>query len=81
MVVTLYKSALCPRCYLAHKYLLEAVQIVPDLTLVIVDIIASPRKTWQDGIRMIPAVKYESSVLSSFYLSKMDIENFLSKMR
>lgn len=81
MVVTLYKSALCPRCHMAHKHITEALQNEPDMTLTTVDVVSSPRKTWNDGIRMIPAIKIENEVLSALYLSKEEIKNFIDGKR
>lgn len=81
MLVTLYKSALCPRCHLAQKYLIKTVSNNPEITLDIIDIMTAPRKTWRDGIRMIPAIRIDGKTLSSLYLSQKDIEGFIDSNR
>lgn len=79
MHITLYKSTLCPRCYYAHKYLQQAINQYSDVTLEAVDILSAPKKAWQDGIRMIPAVKIGDDILTSLYLSRQDIVNFINE--
>lgn len=81
MNVTLYKSSLCPRCHFARKWLKQLKAEQPDLELEFVDILSSPRRTLQDGIRMIPAVKAGGQVLSGLYLDKHAIAAFLDKAR
>jgi hypothetical protein len=79
MLITLYKSSLCPRCRLAKKYLSESLESIPDATLEEIDILSSPVKSWSAGVRMIPAIQIDQSVLSSLYLSREDISAFIYK--
>ena len=81
MNVTLYKSSLCPRCHLARKYLEQLKADQPDLEIEYVDILASPRRTLSDGVRMIPAVKSGQDILSGIYLDKKTIAAFLDQIR
>lgn len=77
MRITLYKSSLCPRCHLAKKALLELTENRPEFEVELVDILTSPRRTLQDGIRMIPALKIGERLLSGVYLKKAAIARFL----
>lgn len=77
MRIILYKSSLCPRCHLAKKALLELTGNNPEFEVELVDVLTSPRRTLQDGIRMIPALQIGDRRLSGVYLKKEDIARFL----
>ncbi len=77
MQITLYRSFLCPRCYLAKKYLLEIVENKEAITITEVDIMKNPLKTWNDGIRLIPALKSGDNTLSGIFLNEKQIINFI----
>lgn len=81
MKITLYKSSLCPRCYLARKSLEQLLAADPDIELECVDILISPRRALQDGIRMVPAIKAGDRLLSGVYLDKKAIAAFLAEIR
>ncbi len=81
MHVTLYKSALCPRCHLARKYLREIISENPEIILQEIDVVKAPRRSWNDGIRMIPALKIDNHVLGALYLSKSAIAEFIAGHR
>lgn len=78
MLITLYKSSLCPRCYFAKKALLELAKKNPDLHIEQVDILTSPGKTFRAGITMIPAIKIGDKTLSAIYLSSKKIDEFVT---
>jgi glutaredoxin len=78
MIITLYKSSLCPRCYLAKKALLETIKKHPDCQVEEVDILTSPAKAYRAGITMIPAITIGDKKLSSIYLSRKNINAFLA---
>lgn len=81
MLVTFYKSALCPRCHLARKYLLEIISADPGIQLQEIDVMTAPRQSWNDGIRMIPALKIDNRIFSSLFLSKSAITDFIAGPR
>lgn len=78
MLITLYKSSLCPRCYFAKKALLELAKKNPDLHIEQVDILTSPGKAFRAGITMIPAIKIGDKTLSAIYLSSKKIDEFVT---
>jgi glutaredoxin len=78
MVVTLYRSAFCPRCHLARKYLFNIISQKPEIQVEEVDVFASPVRTWREGIRMFPALKIDNHILSGVLLSKENIANFVA---
>lgn len=81
MKVTLYKSALCPRCHLARRSLEQLKAAQPDLEVEYVDILASPGRAIRDGIRMIPAITSGNRKLSGLYLNKRAIASFIAEAR
>ncbi len=80
MRIIFYKSKLCPRCYVAGKHLLALCSKIPDLQVEEVELLTSPLRTWQDGIRMVPALKIGDVVLSGIYLSQESITDFVAQM-
>jgi len=78
MLVTLYKSAFCPRCYLAQKYILEIIAHDPKIQLKVVDVMTSPRQSLRSGIKMIPALTIDHHHLSALFLSKTTIADFIN---
>jgi hypothetical protein len=79
MRINLYKSSFCPRCYLTKKYLLEITAQHPEMSVEIIDVAAAPRRSWNDGIRMIPALKIDDHILSALFISRTDITNFINR--
>ncbi len=79
MQITLYRSFLCPRCYLAKKHLLEIAGQHSNITIKEIDIMTHPLKTWQDGIRLIPALKVKDKILSGVLLNKKQIITFIDQ--
>ncbi len=79
MQITFYKSNLCPRCHLAGKALRELAAERGDIELEIVDVLAAPRRTLADGVRMIPAIRAGERLLSALYLSRKTISRFLNE--
>lgn len=78
MQITLYRSILCPRCFMAKKYLEEIAQQKSNITIEEIDIMNQPLKSWQNGIRLIPAIKIEDKILSGIFLNKTQISNFIN---
>ena len=76
--IIFYHSRLCPRCFLAGKHLRAAVRGDSTIEVEEVDILNSPRRFMETGIRMIPALAIGKETLSSIYLSKKSIEDFIS---
>jgi hypothetical protein len=70
---------LCPRCHLAGKYLLEITSHNPEIQVEEVDILAAPRRSWNDGIRMIPALKIDNHILSALFMSRTNIADFIAR--
>lgn len=77
--ITFYRSTLCPRCHIARKYLLQLTSADSSIQIEEIDILSSPRRSWQDGIRMIPALKIGGQVLSGLYLNKHAIAAFIAQ--
>jgi glutaredoxin len=78
MFITLYKSTLCPRCRLAGKYLRDISAADPEIQVEEVDIFSAPWQSWNAGIRMIPALKIDSHILSALFLSRSTIADFIA---
>jgi glutaredoxin len=78
MHITLYKSALCPRCHFARKYLLEIAACDPEIEVNEVDILTAPRLSWSAGIRLIPALRIDNHILSAMFMSRTNIADFIA---
>ena len=50
----------------------------PGLQIEEIDVVASPIQSWQDGIRMIPALVRGKRKLSGVFLTAQQIRDFLS---
>jgi hypothetical protein len=48
-----------------------------DLEVKEIDVVANPRKSWQEGIRMIPTLIKGKKKLSGIFLSSKQIRDFL----
>ena len=77
MRITFYKSSLCPRCYLAGKWLKELAGNRSDVEIVSVDVLTAPARTHADGVRMIPALIIGNRRLSGLFLTREAIRKFL----
>lgn len=77
MKVEFYKSAICPRCYMAGKILNNAVNSYPEVEIEKIDIASSIKRTKESGIKMIPAIKIDNEVLSGLVLTKNRIFEFI----
>jgi len=80
MNITFYKSRLCPRCYIAKKYLQALCSTNPLLQIEEVELLTSPLRTFRDGIKMVPALKIGDIILSGLYLSEKEITDFVTQM-
>lgn len=78
MLITFYKSSLCPRCYLAKKSLLSLANTYSDIKIEEIDVLTSPKIAFNDGITMIPAIRIGENTLSSLYLNRQRIEDFVT---
>ena len=79
--ITFYRSKICPRCYIVGKYLQQFTSDDPAIDIEEVDVLSSPRRAWQDGIKMIPALKKGDQVLSGLFLSKNAIADFIARIK
>jgi hypothetical protein len=79
--ITLYRSALCPRCHMARKTLYELIAGKADIHVEEVDIITNPLRTWKDGVRFIPTLKSGGRTLTGIFLSREVIQGFLEEVR
>ncbi len=77
MLVTLYTSALCPRCLLASRYLRDILSHCPEAEIKEIDVLVSPKITARAGIKMIPAIEIQGEILNIIYPRKRRISSFL----
>nr|WP_320116783.1 hypothetical protein [uncultured Desulfuromonas sp.] len=78
MTITFYRTALCPRCFLA-KRALDKVVAGTDITVETVEIATTAINSWRDGIRMIPALKIGDEILSGVLLDEQRIRRFIDQ--
>jgi len=77
MHIEFYRSAFCPRCLMAARALRRLMLLFPDLTVETIEISIHPKRAWQAGIRMIPALKINAAILSGITLSERRIRAFI----
>lgn len=46
-----------------------------------IDVLQQPKRTWQAGIRMIPALQADKAILSGTYLTKPQILKFIQELK
>jgi glutaredoxin len=78
-MITLYRTALCPRCKKAEQTLQRLRPEYPDLKLDIVEIAVRPIESFRAGVRMIPALKCGDEILSAVFLDETRIRDFLER--
>lgn len=76
--ITFYRSRLCPRCHVAGKHLRELAANDPSLEIEEIEVLLAPRRAWQAGIRMIPALEIDNRVLSGVFLGREAIAEFIA---
>lgn len=79
MMITLYRTVLCPRCRKAEQTMHRLRPEYPDLKLDIVEIAARPIESFRAGVRMIPALKCGGEILSAVSLDETRIRDFLER--
>jgi len=52
----------------------------PEMNIHKIDVIANPIRTWNDGIRMIPALKAGNKILSGILPGKKRIRDFVDEV-
>ena len=77
MQVTLYKTFLCPRCFLAGRALRKLRREFPELTIETVEVTCDPLRAWQAGVRMLPAVTCNGKSISGLLLTTKTLREFL----
>ena len=77
MKITFYGSSFCPRCHFARKVLLEMAHGNRKIEIEEIDVVAHPLRTWSDGIRIFPALKTDTTILSGIFLSRKKIATFI----
>jgi glutaredoxin-related protein len=78
MQITFFKSRFCPRCAIARHYLYKLAENDPTLDIHEIDVLLHPLQTFQQKIRMIPAIKKEQRILSGLILTQQQIDAFLN---
>ena len=51
----------------------------PDLEVTKIDVVTNPLKTWNDNIRMFPALKAGEAIISGVFLGREEIEKFIAE--
>lgn len=77
MHVVLYKTFLCPRCFLAGRALKKLRGEFPELTIATVEVSREPLRAWHEGVRMLPTVTCQGKTLSGVILTTATLRDFL----
>lgn len=79
MKLAFYNTKLCPRCAQVRKHLKHFLGSSLADYCIDIDVVKHPVKTWRDGIRMVPALRYQDAVLSGVMLSREQVRTFLAE--
>lgn len=77
MIINFYRITFCPRCKKAEHILQQLMPEFPQLELNTIELVTHPLKTFQAGIRMIPALECSADILSGVLLKEEQIHKFL----
>ena len=77
MQIDFYRTALCPRCNKAAAVIKQLQDEIPGLEINTIEVATAPIATFRAGIRMIPALKCNDSILSAFILDSDKIKTFI----
>ncbi len=79
--VTLYHSAICPRCHMAKRSVGQLSPEFPNIEIEPVEFLTHRDRARADGIGAIPALVCGERKLSGFYLTKKRIRRFLESIQ
>lgn len=80
MRIQFYRSALCPRCLLVSRQLAKLSREYVDLEVEEIEVTTSPLKSWQDGVRLIPALRAGDKHLSGIVLTPGEVRDFIAAL-
>ena len=77
MKIVFYKTFICPRCFLTGRALVRLRREYPELEIETVEVSRDPLRAWQDGVRMVPAIRYQGKNLAGILLTTATLRDFL----
>lgn len=80
MRIQFYRSSLCPRCLLVSRQLARLSREYGDLEVEEIEVITSPVKSWQEGVRLIPALRAGDKRLSGLVLTPAQVRDFITAL-
>ncbi len=75
--IEFYRSAFCPRCIQVRKILARLQTHYPFLVINEIDVLLHPVQSWNNKIRMIPALKTGKTILSAFTINESQLIDFI----
>lgn len=78
--VTFYHSAICPRCFIARRFVNQLVREYPGIEIESVEFLTSRQRAKNDSVALIPALVCGEKRLSGFYLTKRRIQEFFESL-
>lgn len=75
--VTFFHSAVCPRCFLAGRFLARVLQDFPDVEVERVEVLTNRIRSREAGVSTIPAMTFGDTKLSGFLLGPGRIRKFI----
>jgi len=77
--MTFFKSAACPRCYVALRELMKLREEFPDLEIETIDVLAHPIQAAKRGIYFVPALQAGARTLTMIYPTRKTIRDFIAR--
>ncbi|MDH3349531.1 MAG: hypothetical protein OEM02_15710 [Desulfobulbaceae bacterium] len=77
--ITFFKSAVCPRCYVAWRELKKLGEEFPGLEVEEIDVLSHPIESAKRGIYFVPALQVGSRTLTMIFPRASIIREFVLK--
>lgn len=80
MLIYFYYAPFCPRCRMAKRYLIESTRTLPSVQIIEINSIREIRRTIQDGIAMVPAIRINTTIMSGIFLTRNRVDTFFKNL-
>jgi predicted DsbA family dithiol-disulfide isomerase len=78
--ITFFHSMICPRCFVAGRFLSRILQDFPGIEVEKVEVLTNPGRSREAGVSTIPALAFEGKTLSGFLLGPGRIREFVESV-
>lgn len=65
---------------MAKRYLIESTRTLPSVQIIEINSIREIRRTIQDGIAMVPAIRINTTIMSGIFLTRNRVDTFFKNL-